>query len=236
MSPAFSRTTERTTVPGSPALPQVNLLPPEIRAGRQLSSIKGWLGIGLLATVLLAGGLVVLSELGLRDAESELADTQDVNAALVAEQAQYAAVPTLLGRLDDLMQARFTGMASEVLWRPYFAALTATAPAGVSITSLSVVPPIADAVVAPTDITDIAIATVTFEAQSLTLPDTAAWLDALEPVHGLRNAQFSSALISQNAESGVVYYTVTGSVDVTYDGLAMRFVPTDDETDATEED
>jgi uncharacterized protein (DUF58 family) len=61
-------------------------------------------------------------------------------------------------------------------------------------------------------------------------------LDALEPVFGLKNAQFSSALIAQNSESGVVYYTVTGSVDVTYDGLAMRFVPTDDQTAETEED
>ena len=32
----------QVAVPGSPTLPQVNLLPPEIRAGRQLTNVKAW--------------------------------------------------------------------------------------------------------------------------------------------------------------------------------------------------
>lgn len=235
MSPQTKAGVQRTVVPGRPSLPQVNLLPPEIRAGRQLTSIKSWLGIGLLATLLAAGGLVVMNELALRNAESDLAKTQDDNAALVAEQAQYAEVPTLLGRLDNLTQARLTGMGSEVLWRPYIVALAATAPAGVSITNLRVAPPITDQLVATGDLSDVVIATVSFEAESATLPDTAAWLDALAPVVGLSDPEFSSAIIKGDSESGLVFYAVTGSVDVTFDGLAMRFAPTEEPTEEAEE-
>ena len=225
----------RTVVPGRPTLPQVNLLPPEIRAGRALTNVKAWLGIGILATVLVAAGLVVMSELGLRSAENELAETQDAHAALVAQQAQYSEVPAILGRLDNLTQARLMGMSSEVLWRPYIVALAATAPAGVSITDLNVVPPVASQLVTTGDLSDVVIATVSFEAESLTLPDTAAWLDALATVVGFTNPEFSSATIKA-AESGTVYYSVTGSVGVTFDGLSLRFVPTDESTEEAEED
>ena len=43
-----------TTQLGAPSLPQVNLLPPEIKAARNLSRIKGWLGVALLMTLVLA--------------------------------------------------------------------------------------------------------------------------------------------------------------------------------------
>jgi len=62
------------------------------------------------------------------------------------------------------------------------------------------------------------------------LPDTAAWLDALAPVVGLSDPEFSSAMIKGDSDSGMVFYAVTGSVDVTLDGLAARFVPTEETT------
>lgn len=224
----------RATVPGTPLLPQVNLLPPEIRAGRALSSVKSWLAVGLLATLLVAGGLVLMSELGLRDAEDALTRTQDENAALVAQQTQYAEVPALLGKLDDLTQARTSGMAGDVLWRPYVTAIAATAPAGVSVTELKVAPPVASLTATTGGVADLVVATISFQSRSLTLPDTAQWLDALAEVTGLSNPMFSSAQI-KGTESGVVYYEVTGTVDVTFDGLSMRYFPVD-ETAETADD
>ena len=43
----------------APLLPQVNLLPPEVKAARGLARIKRWLAVGVLVTLILATGLVV---------------------------------------------------------------------------------------------------------------------------------------------------------------------------------
>lgn len=226
---APARTGQQFVVPGAPALPQVNLLPPEIRAGRQLSNVKPWLGIALLAAVLIAGLMTVWSIFTLRSAENALNETQDANAALVAQQAQYGEVPQVLGDLATIKQARLYGMSVETLWRPYISAVAATAPAGVSIETISMtLVTAASAAVTTVPGAEPMVAQVTFDARSLTLPDTAAWLDGLDSVEGFSKAWFSAA--SVNEENGIVHYVVSGSVDVTYDALALRFLPTEEDS------
>ena len=39
---------------GAPALPQVNLLPPEVKAARTLVHVKQWLGLSLVMVVIIA--------------------------------------------------------------------------------------------------------------------------------------------------------------------------------------
>lgn len=229
MSPSTQASAQHVAVPGCPVLPQVNLLPPEIRAGRQLSSIKSSLGLAILVVVLAAGGLVVMSELSLRGAENELALTEDANAALVAEQADYAEVPAVLSRLDDITTARLTGMAAEIDWRPYIVAIAATAPAGVSIDSLAVTEPVVGEFAAATDVSDLVVVMVSFQARSATIPDTAAWLDGLEAVDGLADPWFTTAAVQSANDIG--YYAVSGSVNVTFDALSMRFMPTEEPTE-----
>lgn len=218
---------QTSSVSGAPQLPQVNLLPPEIRAGRQLSNLKPWLGIALLAAVLGAGLLIVWSNFGLRSAENELSDTQDENAALVAQQAQFSEVPQVLADLDTIKSARLYGMSVETMWRPYISAISATAPAGVSVEAMAMTLVTADALSAVPGVEPM-ISQVTFDARSLTLPDTAAWLEGLDAIEGLSNAWFTSATLSE--ENGIVHYVVSGSVDVTFDALALRFLDTEEDS------
>ena len=229
MSPSTQKTSDRVTVPGRSALPQVNLLPPEIRAGRQLTSIKSWLGIALLVTLLVASGLVVMTEMNLRSAEDALAETEDQNAALVAQQAQYAEVPAVLSQLENITNVRLLGMAPEVIWRPYIQALAATAPAGVSLDTVSVTM-VSGEVVSTTGTipTDRVIAVITFQAKSATLPDTAAWMDGLAVVNGLSDPWFTTAVLGSQNE--VTHYAVNGTINVTYDALALRFLPVEETT------
>lgn len=231
MSATQVRPAQKAKIAGSPTHPQVNLLPPEIRAGRQLSSIKSWLGLGLLLTLLVAGVMVLLSEMTLRGAQDELAETEDENASLVAQQAQYAEVPAVLNRLGNATDARLAGMASEVTWRPYIQAIAATAPAGVSIDSFSVTAPSEAASSAAAASGDLVIAVLSFQAKSATNPDTSAWLDGLESVRGLADPWFSASALS--SKNDVVYYAVTGTVNVTVEGLSLRFVPGDEVDEAT---
>lgn len=227
MNTTAPRAGQPASVSGAPLLPQVNLLPPEIRAGQKLRNLKPWLGIALLASVLVAGMLIVWSNYSLRSAQDDLAKTQDDNAALVAKQVKYAEVPKVLASLDTIRQARLYGMSVETMWRPYISAISATAPAGVSVESMAMTLISADtaSVMAVPGITA-PVAQVTFEARSLTLPDTAAWIDGLDKVKGLSNAWFTSAAISE--ENGVVHYVVSGSVDISVDALALRFLKTEE--------
>lgn len=214
----------QVAVPGSPTLPQVNLLPPEIRAGRQLTNVKAWLGLALLIALLVAATMVVWSQLTLRNTESALAKTEDTNQSLLGQQGQYAEVPAVLNRLAAVEEARMAGMSTETLWRPYLMAIAATAPAGVSITTFAVTQPGDIASPTPGDVAETVVALVSFEAESATLPDTAGWLDGLASVTGLSDPWFNSAQL--RSENDVVHFVVTGTVSVTVDGLALRFLPT----------
>ncbi len=212
------------SVPGAPALPQVNLLPPEVRAGRHLGRVKSWLGVVLLVTVLVAGLLIVWSMWTVNNAEAELAEVQDQNQQLVADQAKYAEVPQVLNRLDEFKESRALAMSTEVMWRPYLAAVAATAPAGVSFDTVSVTAatPITPAPAVTTNpLLAPNIGTLTFTARSLTLPDTATWMDGLADVDGLSDPWFTSAQVAE--EDGSVYYQVAGTVQLTPEAYTQRF-------------
>lgn len=217
------------TVPGASPLPQVNLLPPEIRAGRQLKNVKAWLGVAVLITALVAGVLFLWATFMLRTAEAELAATQDQNTALVAEQQQYAEVPLVLNELAAVEEARLFGMSTEVVWTPYLQAVAASAPEGVSLDQLAFTGATpTDA--APDSTNPLAAAhvgAITFTARSLNLPDTATWIDNLAAVPGFSDPWFGSAQVSD--EDGIVYYSVTGTVNVNEQAYAERFVVVEEE-------
>src|SRR5665647_1688450 len=103
----------------APLLPQVNLLPPEVKAARGLARLKKWLALVVLLALLVCAGIVLLAMLQQKDAEDDLGLQQAETERLMAEQARYAEVPAVLGALDRALAAREVGMSTEILWRPY---------------------------------------------------------------------------------------------------------------------
>jgi Tfp pilus assembly protein PilN len=205
-------------------LPQVNLLPPEVYAKRSLGRVKRWLAVVVVLALLAAAGIVVLGMLTEQAAQEELATEQTRTEMLLLEQQQYAEVPVVLSQLDSIRAARELGMSTEVLWRDYLSAIAAAAPEGVSIETMAILtsspmelppPPL-------TPLDEQAVGTITFTANSLTLPDTAQWVESLAAVPGLTNAWFSSATITEEEE--LAYYSVNGTVQITVDARANRFV------------
>ena len=61
---------------GAPHLPQVNLLPPEVRAARGLVRVKQWLALSLVLVVLLLVAGVGTAFLARQSADSEIVDAQ----------------------------------------------------------------------------------------------------------------------------------------------------------------
>ena len=208
--------------------PQVNLLPPEVRASRALRVVKRWLAIVLVVAILASAGVVAFAILAQRGADRELADAGLRTEQLNAERSKYADVPLVLAAVDATKLARTRGTSTEVIWTPYLQAIAATAPAGVSVSNISVVSPW-PAVTGTTTGSPFAapgVGTITFTARSLTVPDTAAWLDGLETVPGFADAWFSDATRSTDA---VTFYEVSGTVQLTEQAWALRFA------DATKE-
>ena len=213
----------------APPHPQVNLLPPEVHAKRGLVRIKRWLGISVVFALIVSAGMVALAWMSERSAEAELAVEQTETQRLMTEQQQFAEVPEVLGQLEIAKSARALGMSTEVLWPNYFGAIAAVAPPGVSIQSFAV------AGATPTQLPgesfdvlrDAGVGTITFTAESLTVPDTAAWLDGLATVPGLADAWFSSASVTEL--NGVIYYSVSATVQVDELAYADRFAVAEEE-------
>lgn len=211
------------------ARPQVNLLPPEIHAARKLSRIKRWLAAVVILAVVLSAGLVALAVLTQRAADAELAFQTATTEALLAEQQEYAEVPVVLSQLDGIKTARELTMSTEVLWQDYLAAIAATAPAGVSIetVAISAPSPMEVPITGINPLEETGVATITFSANSATVPDTAQWVEALAGVPGLASPWFTSATIAES--EGIAYYSVSGTVQVDASAQAQRFVENEGE-------
>ncbi len=213
----------------SGSLPQVNLLPPEVRAARGLRKTKQWLVISLVVTLLVAVGVFGLALISSATATSELVQAQEETARLQLEQTKYAEVPQVLGVLEQTKSARELGMSTEVQWKPYLDAVAAVLPANVNIDTFQVtgatpmVPPAASG----NPLQEPSVATIQFSARASTVPDSAAWIDALNSVPGFADAWLSAAAVTED-ETGI-YYTVSGSVQVSELAYSNRFDATEGE-------
>lgn len=210
----------------SGGLPQVNLLPPEVRAARGLRTTKRWLVIGLGVTVAVCAGVYGLAVLDRVSAGSELTQAQDRTSALQAEQTKYVEVPLVLGALSTAQLAKQLGMSSDVDWKGYTDAITAVLPANVSVDNLSAT--VATAATPPAAPTGAAsVGQIGFTVRSSVIPDTAAWIDALNAVPGLTEAWASSITIVED-ESGI-YYQVASTVQLTEAAFSHTYDLTDGE-------
>lgn len=211
-----------------PPFPQVNLLPPEFRAARALGALRRWLAVALVVVLLAMSGAYVLALHTKSAAEGALADANRTTADLQSKMTKYAEVPAVLADTTRAKQALSGGTGTEIMWKPYLDAITAVLPPNVSIDSFSLggVSPLDAKSAASTDPLAVASAgSISFNGRSKTVPDTAAWLDALAGVPGFSQPWASSATVTE--ENGKVFYTVAVTVNLTKDALAQRFAAKD---------
>ncbi|MEP7763987.1 fimbrial assembly protein [Sanguibacter sp. 25GB23B1] len=209
---------------GAPERPQVDLLPPEVRAGRGLQRIKRWLALSLVLAVVVAGLGYGWAHLTDQAANDHLAQAQDDAAGLAREKAKYAEVPVVLSAIEDVTLARTFGLSTEVAWTPYVSAIAAVLPAGVSIDSFAVTQgsPLSPALMAGDPLSDAGLGSIVFSARSLTIPDASAWLAALDSIPGFMDPTLQSASITD--EEGTVYYSVTSTIQIDVSALTHRFL------------
>ena len=208
---------------GAPLRPQVNLLPPEVRSRRALGRVKVRLAIALL-TVLVAAGLgFAYTILAQAQVSAELERVQGEVQRLEQEQAQFAEVPRIRNQIASVEAARQVGTSTEVAWTDYLAAIQAVAPDGWQLRMLTTAmpSPVDVPVAAVNPLADPGIGSISFSGRATTLPDIAAWIDALESIPGFADAYFTTAEITD--EAGFVFYDVAATVQVNTGVFALRY-------------
>lgn len=214
-------------VPGAPRHPQVNLLPPEIRASRSLRRVKRLLVIVLAATVAVAGLAYLWAANEVRVANAALEAAEAETARILAAQKEFAEVPQVLDQLAMATEARALGTSTEVLWRDYLDDLVASAPDDVAFESIDMsgATPMVAAEEWANPLLSEAPTVLAFTGRAIKVPDTAAWIDALEEIPNFVDAYVTSVAIAEEDADGdkSSYYEVSGSVLVTRDAYASRF-------------
>ena len=103
--------------------PRVDLLPPEIKAGKQAAGVRRGLAVGVVAVIVLSAAGYGVAALGALNAANALSDEQDRTAKLLAEQTQYSEATTLVARVRGLEAALLTGTSTEIEWYPVLTTL-----------------------------------------------------------------------------------------------------------------
>lgn len=222
VAPSRAKKGAQSTLGG---LPQVNLLPPEVRAARGLRNLKRWLGLALVLVLVLCIAAFALAKLSKAAADDELSSAKADAQRLQVEQQKYAEVPRVLNALQSATTARALGMSTDVAWASYYAAITAVLPTDVSIDSLAMSSSSSGstgAAATPNPLQAPSVGQIQFTGRSTTLPNTAAWIDALDAIPGFADAWASSATIAQSANK-TTYYSVTLTVQVTSAAYTHRF-------------
>lgn len=218
-----------TEVLVAPAMPQVNLLPGDVRQARTLGFVRRWLLVSAGVTALAVGTVAGVAELQGQTARSELAQAEAETASMAAEQRPLVDVTTVRSELETLTSARSYGLAPEILWADYLGAITAVTPAGVGIMTLtySGATPLSGAAVSADPLIRTGVGTLTLTALAAELPDTAAWADALDALPGLRDVRVVTS--TRNTLGPSFSYEFTVSVVVDDGALAHRFDATTEE-------
>ena len=208
---------------GAATLPQINLLPSEIREARGVRTLRVYLVGALAVVVALVAGAYVVTMGQASAAEDELVAEQTRTTTLLAEKAKYAEVPVVLQQLERATESLKLAASTEILWRDYLDAIVAVTPEGTIISNVAIqaVGPVDEGPTPLDPLQGFSPARVTISAYSVTRPDTSAWLASLEGITGLDDPRlYSSARRGLEPEIG--YETIL-TIDVSASALSGRY-------------
>lgn len=191
-------------------IPSVNLLPPEILAGRTFRRAQKVLGAAVLTVGLALGGVYFLQVQNANAAADALAASKATGQTLQAEQAKYADVPRIYQAIDDAQTARQTAMGQDVEWFRYLTDFSLVMPASVWLTSLDLslagTAPAAGAAATP------GVGTMTFAGSAYDHPDVAAWLVTLAKEKAATDAYFSTSTKAKIGTKDIVTFSSTAGL------------------------
>jgi Tfp pilus assembly protein PilN len=203
---------------GHPALPRVNLLPPEIGEAVRFRRIQLGLGGGLLAALGTVTLLYVLAVGSVSDATVELDSATATGSQLQAENAKYAEVTAVYAAAAAAEAMLTQAMGEEIRYSEFLNDLSLTVPEKVwlkNVTFAQVATPPALGSTEP------GLGTVTFTGVGYSHNDVAVWLESLAKQQGYKDPYFSASTEVLIGKRKAVDFS--SSVALTPDALSKQY-------------
>lgn len=165
--------------------PRALLLPQSVREERRGRRTVRKLATAAVALTVLAGLATAGASAYAGSRQSALAAEQARSTDLVAQQLEFADARRMSNQIELLTAARMAATVTEIDWKAYLDEVSATLPAGVTLTTVAVEQSGDDAEAeadAPLKVDS--VATISIAASSLNIPDVEAWLDDLAGITG----------------------------------------------------
>ena len=230
-----------------PAQPQVNLMPPEVGQRRQRSRQRGGVLAFFIIFVLLLAGLYVGATFLKGQAQQAQAAEEQRTVELQAQIAAFSEVDSVKAELLNAESARQYAAGVEVFWPLIVASLETGFPDSVDVDVVSFEFPAfgSSPAVPESPFARSPIGKINFTVNIATLPEASEIEDQLNRVPFFERARVSAITQLTGAGGGgevpvvtegeeeapvvtgpiTVGWAVTGTVDLTYDGLMLRYSP-----------
>lgn len=228
----MSRGQRDVLVIGGP--PRVDLLPPEVAAGKKSAAMRRQLGIVVVGVVLICAAGSVAAALNALSSQTALEVERDLTVQLLGQQAEFIEVRTLASALDGALAARDVGASTEIIWFDFFTEVQALKPASVWFDTYTVdlgTPVLAhQAPVASLE--GPRVGTMIFVGKTTDFADVRAWLTRLDELPGFVDAK--PGAVTWNKELG--YYTFDLIIHVDERAYSNRFANVDGDGTANDDE
>ena len=217
---------------GRPALPRVDLLPPEIGERQHLRRVQGGIGLGVLAAL----GLTALLHVGASSSVTEAQDSVDAASAqhtqLQRRVAGFRDVTAVYARTEAAEAMLVEAMGAEVRWSRLLDDLSHEVPDRVFLTDLAYVQTGSARAGSEqagsvgtggtqTPGAGASIGSVTVAGTAFSHRDVAVWLEAFGAQEGHAGATLQSA--TERRLGGRTVVDFTSSVSLTAEALSDRY-------------
>lgn len=209
--------TENLVVGGEP---RVDLLPHAVRGERAARAARGRLGIAVIVVAVLVVAGIGLASIRSMQAQAALTAAQNRAVSLLTQQRTYAEVRTVRQQMGLIRAGQQVGASTEIDWRSYLTSVQQTLPADVTLKTVTVdsASPLAAYAQSTVPLQGARVATLSFTAESASLPQVPAWLDALATLPGYTDASPGSV---KREDTGT--YTVDITMHINSAAFTKRF-------------
>jgi Tfp pilus assembly protein PilN len=207
--------TTQTTIVGTPTLPRVNLLPPEIAEARALKQIRLAAGGMVVLAFVGVGGLYVHAHGAVAGAQTALDASTAKTSSLTKQQNELSSVTQVKNQVLTAQTTLSSALAPEILWSHYLQDMSVALAGNYWFTTMAMTTSGAAAAtsaapVAASPLTDAdAVGTLTIAGKAVTHNDVAQLLAALDKEKGLSHAAFTSSSEDSTPVTGTTVHLVT---------------------------
>ena len=185
-STAERRSKDRRPKQAPRAMPQVSLLPVEVRGQGQARRVRGLMVVGVLAVAAAVGGGVASASATAADADARSAAASDRLSAAAAQLAKFRDVQSLQQRVALGQAAVRVGGSTAIDWQRWIGLLEADMPAGFTVTNVQAdsATPFAAYEQGESPLEKPRAATVRITADTASIDQLPVWLRQLKGVPG----------------------------------------------------